>query len=204
MEQKINLKQLEKNTASGIFQTGIIDIGMGMIFVISTLTMIFDDIRYYLDILYIIPVLFIMLTIRYVVQPRMGIVYFTRRRKRKNGFLIATITIFLVIFVAFTFFGNTSTIAEYINPRWIVTGIIFFICIAVAFFLNFYRMYLYAFLLAGAFNWSEEIRENPGIITEGGYAYLFASLILLIIGFVYLLKFLKNYPLAEKGVSYEK
>ena len=204
MEQKINLKQLEKNTASGIFQTGIIDIGMGMIFVISTLTMIFDDIRYYLDILYIIPVLFIMLTIRYVVQPRMGIVYFTRRRKRKNGFLIATITIFLVIFVAFTFFGNTSTIAEYINPRWIVTGIIFFICIAVAFFLNFYRMYLYAFLLAGAFNWSEVISENPGILTVGGYAYLFASLILLIIGFVYLLKFLKNYPLAEKGVSYEK
>ena len=204
MEQKINLKQLEKNTASGIFQTGIVDIGIGMIFIISALTMIFDDIRYYLDILYIIPVIFIMLAVKYIVQPRKGIVNLARKRVKRNSLLIATITIFLVVMVAFTFFGSTNTIAEYINPRWIVTGIIFFICIAVAFFLNFERMYIYAFLLAGAFNWSEEIRENPGVISEGGFAYLFASIILLIVGFVYLIKFLKKYPLPEKGVTYEK
>ncbi len=106
--------------------------------------------------------------------------------------------------VTFTFFGSTNTIAEYINPRWIVTGIIFFICIAVAFFMNYERMYIYAFLLAGAFNGSEEIRENPGVISDGGYAYLFASIILLIVGFVYLIKFLKKYPLPETGVTYEK
>ncbi len=204
MEQKINLKQLEKNTAAGIFQTGIVDIGMGLIFLISTLTMIFDEIRYYLDILYIIPIIFIMLAVKYIVQPRKGIVNLTRKRVKRNSLLIATITVFLVIMLAFTFFGSTNTIAEYINPRWIVTGIIFFICIAVAFFMNFERMYIYAFLLAGAFNWAEEIRENPGIISEGGYAYLFASLILLIIGFFYLLKFLNKYPIPEKGVSYEK
>ena len=64
-------------------------------------------------------------------------------------------------------------------------------------------MYLYAFLLAGAFNGSEVIRENPGYISEGGYAYLLASIILFVIGLIYLLKFLKKYPVPENGLTYD-
>ena len=44
MEQKINLKQLEKNTAAGIFQTGLVEIEIGLILIVSSLAMIFDDI----------------------------------------------------------------------------------------------------------------------------------------------------------------
>ena len=166
--------------------------------------MIFDDIRYYLDILYIIPVVFIICGVKYIANPRMGIVKFARRRVRKNRLLWITITTFLVIMVTITIVGNTNTITEFINPRWIVSGIIFFICIAVAYFMNFDRMYIYAFLFAGVFNLSEEIRENPGIISEGGYAYLFSSMVLILIGCVYLIRFLKKYPLPEKGGSYDK
>lgn len=60
-------------------------------------------------------------------------------------------------------------------------------------------MYIYAFLLVGAFNLSEEIRENDWVISEGGYAYLLASTVLLVIGIIYLVKFLKKNPLPEKG-----
>ena len=102
------------------------------------------------------------------------------------------------------FFGNSIAIAEIINPRWIISGIIFSICIAIGYFLAFDRMYIYALLLAGAFNLSEEIRENSWIISEGGYAYLFASIILITIGCVFLFKFLKKYPFPEEGVSYGK
>jgi phosphoglycerol transferase MdoB-like AlkP superfamily enzyme len=134
----------------------------------------------------------------------MGILNLARRRVRKNRLMMISITTFLVIMVVLTFFGKANTVSEFINPRWIITGIIFSICIAIAYFMNFDRMYIYAFLLAGAFNLSEEIRENDWIISEGGYAYLIASIVLFIIGLIYLTKFLKKYPLPGKRVDYDK
>ena len=160
MEAKINLKQLEKNTAAGIFQTGLVEIEIGLIFIVSFLAMIFDDIRYYIDIFFIVPVVFMILAVKYIAEPRMGVVKFTKSMVRKRMAMMITITAFLIIMVTLTIFGGARTIAELINPRWIISGIIFFICIAIAYFLSFNRMYIYAFLLAGAFNLSEEIREN--------------------------------------------
>ena len=203
MEQKINLEKLEKRTAAGIFQTGIIEIGIGMIFIVSSLAMIFDNIRFYIDILYVVPVVFIILSVRYIAQPRMGMVKLSKRRVRNNKRLITALTIFLIVMVMLTVFGNTSAISELINPKWIVIGIIFFICIAIAYFMSFDRMYFYAYLLSGTFYLSEVIRDNPGIISDGGYAYLFASIVLISIGLVYLVKFLKKYPLPGKDVSYD-
>lgn len=203
MEQKMNLKRLEKNTAAVIFHTGIVDIGLGLIFVVSSLAMIFDDISYYIDILFIVPIVFIILGTRYIASPRMGIVKFARKRMRRNTWFIVTATAFLVIMVILTITGNGNTSSEIINGRWIVSGIMFFICVAIAYFLDFRRMYLYAFLYVGAFNLNEEIRENPGIISDGAYVYLFTSIVLIIIGFVYLIRFLKKYPLPET-ISYDK
>ena len=108
-----------------------------------------------------------------------------------------TITIFLVVMVSLKFVGNSIVIAEIISPRWIISGIIFSICVAIAYFLTFDRMYIYAFLLTGAFNLSEEIRENPGFISEGGYAYLLVAIVLTVIGSIYLIRFLKKYPTLE-------
>ena len=204
MEQKINLKQLEKKSASAIFQTGLVEIGIALVLLVSSLAMIFDDYRYYIDILYLLPVAFMVLAVKYIAQPRMGIVKYGKKRVKRSRLMMISITLILVIMVSLTFFGTSNSMKELINPRWIVTGIIFFICIAVAFFLNFDRMYFYAFLMAGAFNLSEEIRESPGFISQGGYAYLFASMILLGIGFVFLVNFLKKNPLPEKELRYEK
>jgi hypothetical protein len=204
MEQKINLKQLEKKTAAGIFETGIVEIGIGLVFVVSSMAMIFDDIRYYIDLFLIVPVVFILLAVKYIANPRMGVVKFAKRRVRNSRLLIITITTFLVIMVALTFFGNSNTISESINPRWFISIVIFSICVAVAYIKNFDRMFIYAFLLTGAFNLSEEIRENTWFISEGGYAYLFTSIVLIVIGCVYLIRFLKKNPLPEKGVSYDK
>ncbi len=194
MEQKINLKQLEKNTAATIFQTGVVEIEIGLIWVVVSLAMIFDDISYYIDIALIVPFVFIFLAIKYIVKPRMGVVKYRKKRVKRNMAMGIVITLFLVVMVSLTFFGKSITIDEIINPRWIITGIIFFICIAIAYFLNFQRMYIYAFLLAGAFNLSEEVRENPGILPDGGYAYLIASVLLFVIGAYYLIRFLKHYP----------
>jgi len=203
MEQKMNLKQLEKNTAAAIFQTGLVEIAIGLTWIVSSLAMIFDDIRYYIDILFVVPVIFIILAIRYIASPRMGMVKLARKRMRRNTWFMVTVTVFLIIMVIITITGKGHTNGELINGRWIISGIIFFICTAIGYFLYFKRMYLYAFLMVGAFNLSEEIRENPGIISDGAYVYLFFSIVLILIGCVYLIRFLKKYPLPEKA-SYDK
>jgi hypothetical protein len=203
MEQKMNLKQLEKNTAAAIFQTGLVEIAIGLTWIVSSLAMIFDDIRYYIDILFVVPVIFIILAIRYIASPRMGTVKLARERMRRNTWFMVTVTVFLIIMVIITITGKGHTNGELINGRWIISGIIFFICTAIGYFLYFKRMYLYAFLMVGAFNLSEEIRENPGIISDGAYVYLFFSIVLILIGCVYLIRFLKKYPLPGKA-SYDK
>ena len=203
MEQKMDLKQLEKNTAAVIFQTGLVEIAIGLIWIVSSLAMIFDDIRYYIDILFVVPVIFIILAIRYIASPRMGTVKLSRKRMRRNAWFMVTVTVFLIIMVILTITGKGHTNGELINGRWIISGIIFFICTAIGYFLYFKRMYLYAFLLVGAFNLTEEIRENPGIISEGAYVYLFVSIVLIIIGCVYLIRFLRKYPLPE-NMTYDK
>ena len=203
MERKINLKKLEQNTAAVIFQTGIVDIALGLICSVSAFAMIFDDISYYIDILFVVPIAFIILATRYIAAPRMGTVKLARKRMRRNLWFSVTVTAFLVIMVILTITGDGRANDELINGRWIVSGIIFFIFIAIAYFLNFKRMFFYAFLYTRAFNLSEEIRENPGIISDGAYAYLAVSVLLIIIGCAYLIRFLKKYPLPEK-VSYDK
>jgi hypothetical protein len=203
MEQKMNLKQLEKNTAAAIFQTGLVEIAIGLTWTVSSLAMIFDDIRYYIDILFIVPVIFIIVSIRYIAAPRMGTVKLASKRMRRNTWFMVTVTVFLIIMVILTITGKGHPDGEFIYGRWIISGIIFFICTAIGYFLYFKRMYFYAFLLLGAFNLTEEIRENPGIIPDGGYVYLFVSIMLIIIGCIYLISFLRKYPLPE-NVTYDK
>lgn len=198
MEHRINLSKLEKNTAAVVFQTGIVDIGIGLVFLVSTLAMLFDDIRYYIDILYIVPPAFILFAKKYLVDPRLGVVEFSKRRVKRSMLMIISITIFLVIMVSLTFFGIGNIEGVIINPRWIITGIIFGICICIAFFLEFRRMYLYAFVLSGAFNLSEVIRESPRLQFENGYAYLPAALLLIGIGAYYFVTFIHKYPLVKE------
>ncbi len=184
MEQKINLKKLEKKTAAQIFQTGIVEIGIGLVFIVSSLAMIFDEFRYYIYALYILPVVFIFLGVKYIVNPRLGVAILARRRVRNNKLLMFSVTTFLLFMITLTIFGSINKIGDFINPSWIICGIIFFICIIVAYFMDFHRMYIYAFLLTGSFYLSEVMRENSWYISEGGYAYLLASIILICTGCV--------------------
>ena len=77
MVQNINLKELEKNTWTSFFQNGLIDIQIGLIFVVASICMICSDIRYYLMFLYLVPGILFILAKKYIVAPRMGIVKFS-------------------------------------------------------------------------------------------------------------------------------
>jgi len=198
MTLNIKLKELEKNTWKTSYENGLIDITIGLIFIVSAACHIFDDIRYFLMPLYLIPVLFLMLTKKYITIPRMGVVKFNKRRKRKSATFIAVMTSVLLFLVILTIVLKTNYLPEGIASRILISAIILSICFATAFFLNFNRLYIYGIVIAGAFNLNEYIRENPGFLSEGGYAYLFAAVVILITGSIYLIKFLKKYPLSTK------
>lgn len=196
MEKQISLQNLEKQTSSLIFTTGVVDIEISLILMVSSLAMLFDDYRYYIYFLYLVPFIFIFLALKYIVRPRMGNVNYSRKRvKRSRTFSIIT-TIILVSLVLLTAFGEKDYLSEFINPRYIVAGIIFAICAAIAFFLNFARMYFYAVLITATFL-TIEFLHYSNTNFKSGYVYLIAATIILIIGCVYLNRFLKQYPLPK-------
>jgi hypothetical protein len=170
--------------------------------IVASLAMIFDDISYYIDILFVVPVLFIIFAVRYIAFPRMGTFKPMRKRMRRNLWFIVTVTAFLLTMIALRFVGSGHTHDGIVSGRWIISGIIFTVCAGTAYFLNFRRMYLYALLFVAAFNLAEEVRESPGILPDTGYVYLLVSLVPLIIGCIFMISFLKKYPLPE-NVSHE-
>lgn len=194
----IKLKELEKNTWKTSYENGLIDIAIGLICIVSAVCHIFDDIRYFLMPLYLIPILFLMLTKKYITIPRMGLVKFNKRRKRKSAIFIAVMTSVLILLLILTIVLKTNYLPEGIAARIVISAIMLLICFANAFFLNFNRLYIYGIVITGAFNLNEYIRENPGFLAEGGYAYLLAAMVILITGSIYLIKFLKKYPLPIK------
>ncbi len=139
----IKLKELEKNTWKTSYENGLIDIAIGLICIVSAVCHIFDEIRYFLMPLYLIPILFLMLTKKYITIPRMGLVKFNKRRKRKSAIFIAVMTSVLILLVILTIVSKTNYLPEGIASRIIISAIILLICFANAFFLNFNRLYIY-------------------------------------------------------------
>ena len=200
MESEISLRNLEKKTASLIFTTGLVDIEISLIWIVSSLAMLFDDYRYYIYVLFLVPIAFIMLSVKHIVRPRLGKVNYAQKRvKRNRSFYIVTSSI-LVVLVLFTAFGTSDFLSNLINPHYIVAGIMFTICAAIAFFLNFKRMYFYAFLITTGFLVIEHLKSSNADF-KSGYVYLIVSLIILITGCLYLRSFLKKYP-KEKTIHH--
>jgi len=112
-----------------------------------------------------------------------------------------TWTTILVVLVALTAFSRTNIFPRGLTVPIFISVFIFTLCFSIAFFLDFKRMYIYAFLITGAFILSEIIRANPGIIFETGYAYFIPAAVGIGIGTVYFIRFLKMYPLPADGPS---
>lgn len=204
MSEKLNLRKIERTAAASVFRSGIVDIGVGLVWIVFSLAMIFNDYRYYLDMLFLIPVIFMFLAVKYIFTPRAGFVKLSSKRRHRNLIFIIVSTVFLVIMVSLTLFGKIFGSDLLIHPRLLISFIIFFICVAIAYIFTYHRMYLYAFLLTGAFNWSEEIREHQLVFSESGYAYLIVAILAVIIGTGCLIKFLKDNPVSREDITYGK
>jgi len=204
MDRTFSLRKLEKSSWKASFRSGLIEIAIGLVLVVSSICHIFDDLRNYFMPLYLIPVLLFILIKKNIVIPRMGMVKFSKQRRRKSKLFHIVITAILLFLVLLTVLSATANLPEYIAPKIIITSAILLICFATAYFLDFTRLFLYGIIIAGAFNLNEFLRENPGSLPDGSYAYLMASIVFLITGGVIFFRFLKKCPSPAEGKDYDE
>ncbi len=197
MTQNLNLKEIEKKVWTSTFEDGITDIGIGLVLLVSTICQMFNDERFYLYPLFIVPALFIIIAKKYITVPRMGLVKFSRERNKKRYTLFLVMTISIVFLLMLTTKGLLQQLPM---TSLIVGAIVFIIPCSIAYFLNWDRMYIYAVLFTLSFALNEITIANTGVIASGAYAWLISGMMITVVGIVYLVRFMKKYPLPEKEV----
>ncbi len=197
MTQNLNLKEIEKKVWTSTFEDGITDIGIGLVLLVSTICQMFNDERFYLYPLFIVPALFIIIAKKYITVPRMGLVKFSRERNKKRYTLFLVMTISIVFLLMLTTKGLLQQLPM---TSLIVGAIVFIIPCSIAYFLNWDRMYIYAVLFTLSFALNEITIANTGVIASGAYAWLISGMMITVVGVVYLVRFMKKYPLPGKEV----
>ena len=203
MTDKINLKKIEKKAWTSYFQDGLWDIFLGILLINFGLAPFIEDITgttYLLS--YCIIIFIAYLTFysgkKYITIPRLGKTEFSKKRKTrqiKTTIILAISVIFgLIMFIVaatnlLSFDNNAYTAA-------IIFGINAIIVFSLmAYYLDFPRLYLYGFFFAAPIVISELSYTYIGSQYDNVIGFGFFGFLIILIGLVYLVRFLKNYSL---------
>ena len=146
---------------------------------------------------------FFILSKKYLITPRIGIVKFGRKRKarkKKTAIILSVNIVFLVILLLL----NLSLSRENNNLPYnivvLLEGLLFLtvpLCI-VAYFLQFTRLYFYALVLGCGFFLADISSLIIPIPFNFLFTYMLLGGIIMIIGIIYLIRFIKKYQLPKK------
>jgi hypothetical protein len=149
----------------------------------------------------LLPVPFVVLIKKYITTPRIGQVKFCKERIRKDR--LAVLILAIIVAIGFSlFFLLLVTKKEWLQaiPYKIVlvAAGLFIIWSLVAYFRDFPRLFLYAFLAAiSVILTGTNIQDNP----VGMAAWYLTSIVMIAIGIYLLVKFIKKYPLPSMEVT---
>jgi hypothetical protein len=209
MEQ-LNIKALEKKAFRSFFRDGIYDVFLGTILLSFGLPLILIEFGWLhyktMAIPLIISVilnvgalLFFVFGKKYITAPRLGIVHFGKTRKRKMmhvtlllaiSVLIGVVTFFLTQFKVLPVGGKTG-----IPAVGIIFGIQALIVFSLAaYFMDFTRLYLYAFLFAAALPLTLWLKKNAVLAYPSLYVFSLTAGPMLVIGWILFVRFLRQYP----------
>ena len=82
--QKFNLKDIEKKIWKLNLEDGITEITLALFLIISTICQIFDEFRFSLYLLYMIPVIFSIVAKKQITAPRIGFIKYNQERNKKQ------------------------------------------------------------------------------------------------------------------------
>jgi hypothetical protein len=205
MDTNYDLNKLEKKAASVIFQDGIFDISLGLVLIaFGIASMLYGILPDPWDslfgfLLYLIIAVPLFLVQFYVTRPRLGVVKYTSERKQKNMTVIAfgivillsNIVVFILIFTdVIQFTGNEYLMAALFG---LIPLIIF---LAMAYFMDFKRLYIIGPIFSAGF-FIKEIFSIQGLNLVGNIIFISLGVIIVTIGIVCLIRFLRKYPKIE-------
>ncbi|MFX0177993.1 MAG: hypothetical protein ACFE85_17385 [Candidatus Hodarchaeota archaeon] len=208
MTENVDLKELERNAYRSTFQDGLWDIYIGMLFIGWSLRyfgIIFSSIIGLTIIFFYYTITFLIFFIgkKFIVVPRMGFVKFGPKRKadKRKLIIFASInTLILLVFFLLTIAGifQNIQIDVIIFPIFIGVCFIWLPLSVVAYFLKYNRLFLYSLIGGLSFILSELLYPFLGFPLNDFLLFGISGGVIIIIGIVYFILFLKKYPLSKK------
>lgn len=203
MLENINLKDLERKAFRSTFQDGLWDIFIGFLFTQFAIAPFLSE-RGLGDFwssaalfpVYMIVLAFVMVLKKYVVAPRLGMVQFSKKRKSKFKRLILMTNIILVIgIIAAAFFVDLSNLnIKSVFPATFSLMLLIGFSIA-AYMLDLVRFYIYGAMNILAVVVGELLYKFAGASHHGfPIAFGVTSSIMIVVGIVLLVNFLRKYP----------
>jgi hypothetical protein len=207
MRPELDLKEIERRAWRSFFDDGIWDIYIGGLMLLMSGLAALSDLglpALHRMTLYIVLIAVLVITMklakRRITVPRLGWVKFGkgRERKRTGARFVLGISVLLTAALLFLTFRRriegSSVISTRIPFMVLLVGIQAFIILAlVAWFLEFPRMIFHGFLIGASITLS--------ILLRSPLALAIAGAIILIVGLVYLIRFLKKYPRSVEEIN---
>ena len=219
MSTKINLKELELKAWTSYFQDGLWDIFLGLLLVSSAVNTWLSNtgvpsstrIPTYMGIM-VLGGLVLWAGKRFITVPRMGRVKFGPKRKAKLNW-VRTVLFLSVLVIAALFLAGLGVKNHWLQrPEWGLIGrtsiasafvtLNFLVVFSVmAYFMEFKRLYLYGVLFALQEVVGVGLRELADVDIGFFIGSAVSAVIVLLIGTVVFVRFLRQYPLPAVETS---
>ena len=199
--ENTNLKDIEKNSfIKSHHEDGLLDIFLGIIFFSWSVNIFINNDYLHLVVL-VIGLMAYGITKKRVVQPRIGVVKFGKERM-KNTFMVSIIlTLSLIFGLVMVLLPKLGLITKSVSMIVIIVPLNILIVFGLmAYFLSFNRLYWYSILLAASFAAFFIMKEILNV-QDGAYFIIASSLLMIIIGSILFVKFIKKYPLPKGNVN---
>jgi hypothetical protein len=200
MAQKISLKEIEKKIYKSLFMDGLFEIVLGMSLFGNGLMAFLDDfihpMNYIIGLSFSLLGFFIFLLVKkYVIIPRLGQVKISFK-KSSSAKRLALILIISIIFTIIWFIISLTNIFP-ANYLIVVISIAIIVIIPmgfIAYFAKSPQIYLYAVSIVLTFPFVE-VLYYFGFPYSGLIVYSILGCIIISIGLIFFIRFLKKYPL---------
>ena len=207
MSTKINLKELELKAWTSYFQDGLWDIFLGLLLLAMAVWALLSDVGFSESLgmaifigLEVLAMLVLWAGKKIITVPRMGRVKFGPKRKAKLNWvrvvlfisILAGAGVFLVALAMRTNRPEWLNAAFFFPAAWIVNVIVVFSL--GAYFLDFNRLYLIGVMYALPVPFDILFRKVADIDLSF-IAFGVPAIVILIVGSVMLVRFLRDYPL---------
>jgi hypothetical protein len=210
MENKINLKSIEKKAYRFTFSDGIYDTAYGVLLISFAIAPILRELIYlgYIFFLVIPAPLIIILGKKYITNPRIGIVRFNQKRRKiqKKIMLASSILIPIsILLVTLTFLGIfPGNIGSMLDGYAIPLGAGIFaltLLSIIAYLIDFPHFYIYAIAIGLGIPLAEILQNTIGPPLDNLLTFGLPGILLFFYGMFTLIRFIQKNPMPQEEIT---